>query len=134
MKILLDTSVYSQPIKRHPLPSVIARWKAGNESDYAVSAICEMELLYGVRLSGSASLERAWQAILRGRFPVLAFDADCAARYASLQAGFVAAGKTKPVFDLMIAATALVHSLELATCNPRDFEGITGLRVADWSA
>jgi tRNA(fMet)-specific endonuclease VapC len=133
MKILLDTSVYSQPIKRHPLPSVIARWKAGKESDYAVSAICELEVLYGIRLSGSAQLERAWETILRGRFPVLPFDTDCAARYASLQAAFVRAGTTRPAFVLMIAATALSNNLELATCNPCDFDDIPNLRVTDWS-
>ena len=33
----------------------------------------------------------------------------------------------------MIAATALSNDLELATCNPRDFDGIPNLRVADWS-
>ena len=133
MKVLLDTSVYSQPIRRNPLPSVIARWKAGKESDYAVSAICELELLYGIKLSGSAQLERVWEDILRGRFPVLPFDADCAACYASLQAAFVRAGNIRPAFDLMIAATALTNNLELVTCNPRDFDDIPNLRVTDWS-
>jgi predicted nucleic acid-binding protein len=29
----------------------------------------------------------------------------------------------------MIAATAIARDLPLYTCNPRDFEGIDGLRV-----
>ena len=134
MRILLDTSVYSQPIKRVPLPSVIERWKANPESDYAVSAICELEVLYGIRLSGSENLKIAFRRILHGRFPILPFDARCAAAYAELQADFVAEGATRPAFDLMIAATALVHKLELATLNARDFRGIPGLRVLDWGA
>jgi len=133
MKILLDTSVYSQPIKKKPLPAVIAHWKARPESDYAVSAICEMETLYGIRLRDSKTLQLAYRRILMGRFPVLPFDERCAAKYAELQAAFVKKGQTHPVFDLMIAATALVHKMELATCNARDFEGIEGLHVADWS-
>ncbi len=32
-------------------------------------------------------------------------------------------------FDAMIAATALANGLPVYTCNPRDFEGIDGLRV-----
>ena len=37
------------------------------------------------------------------------------------------------ILDRMIAATALVHDLVVATCNPRDFENIPGLQVQDWS-
>jgi predicted nucleic acid-binding protein len=133
MKILLDTSVYSQPIKKRPLPAVIAHWKEHPERDYAVSAICELEVLYGVYAAGSTSLSFAYEKILKGRFPVLPFDAVCATRYAQLQAEFVKNGNTRPTFDLMIAATALVHGLTLATCNATDFQGIEGLRVADWS-
>lgn len=88
MRMLLDTSVYSQPIKRHPLPSVVVHWKAAPESEYAVSAIAELEVLYGIALSGS---------------------------------------------DRLRDSTALVHGLELATCNAADFSGIPGLRVSDWS-
>jgi predicted nucleic acid-binding protein len=133
MLILLDTSVYSQPIKRRPLPAVVARWKARPESDYAVSAIAELEVLYGIRLAASEGLEASYRLILEGRFPVLPFDRDCALVYAGLQADSVRAGRTRPCFDLMIAATALVHDLELATCNAAAFAGLPGLRVADWS-
>ncbi len=133
MRILLDTSVYSQPIKKNPLPSVVVRWKASPESEYAVSAISELEVLYGIALSGSDRLWDVYRRILQDRFPVVPFDRDCAFRYAELQAAAVKAGRTRPSFDLMIAATALVHSLELATCNAADFAGIPGLSIADWS-
>ncbi|QMW22741.1 PIN domain-containing protein [Sandaracinobacteroides saxicola] len=33
----------------------------------------------------------------------------------------------------MIAATALVRGLPLATLNPDDFADVAGLRVEDWS-
>ena len=42
-------------------------------------------------------------------------------------------GKPRPVLDLMIAATALHHGLAVATLNARDFDGIPGLAVEDWS-
>ena len=38
------------------------------------------------------------------------------------------------VIDRMIAAQALVASAKLATLNPRDFRGIPGLTIEDWSA
>ena len=49
------------------------------------------------------------------------------------QAVFASEGRTRPIFDLMIAATAVVHELSLATCNAEHFKGIPELRVLDWS-
>lgn len=134
MKILLDTSVYSQPLKKMPLPAVVNHWKAYPETDYAVSAICELEVLYEIELSPSPVLRPAWERLLRDRFPVLPVDGEVAAIYARLQARAVQSGQPRPQFDLLIAATAIAHNLTLATCNPRDFAGIPGLRVEDWSA
>ncbi|MEI8095504.1 MAG: type II toxin-antitoxin system VapC family toxin [Spirochaetales bacterium] len=133
MKVLLDTSVYSQPLKKRPLDSVVSRWRMRPESDYAISAMVELEVLYGLHLKNSPPLFAFWEKLLKGRLPVLAFDNECAAVYARLQAGFSAAGFTKPQFDLMIASTALRHGLILATCNATDFAGIPGLVVEDWS-
>ena len=133
MRILLDTSVYSQPLKKQPLASVIARWRSRPETDYAVSAICELEVLYGIELSPSPLLRPAYERLLRDRFPVLPVDAAVAGIYARLQARCVQAGNTRPAFDLLIAATAIAHNLALATCNARNFSGIDGLRVEDWS-
>lgn len=133
MKYLLDTSVYSQPIKKQPLASVVAHWCAHAEGDYAVSAIGELEIQYGLALSGSARLLHAYTAILKGRFPILPVDERVAAVYADLQAEFARAGRPRPAFDLLIASTALVHRLRLATCNARDFTDIPGLAVEDWS-
>ena len=132
-RILLDTSVYSQPIKRRPLESVVRRWRERPESDYCLSVVCHLELLYGVYRSNSPTLRIAWERVLKDRFDLLSFDEACAARYARLQADAVGAGKMRPIFDLMIAATALVHNMSLATCNAGDFDGITGLAVEDWS-
>ena len=132
VSFLLDTSVYSQPIKNVPVPSVIARWKSHGEREYAVSALCELEVLFGIARSQSPRLRKAYEEILVGRFPVIPFDRRCALVYAELQAGFEKEGRPRPAFDLMIAATALVHDLELATLNVSDFQGISGLRIADW--
>ncbi|MBI4027754.1 MAG: type II toxin-antitoxin system VapC family toxin [Verrucomicrobia bacterium] len=43
------------------------------------------------------------------------------------------AGRTRPDFDLLIAATAKAHNLILATLNIRHFAAIEGLAVEDWS-
>lgn len=73
------------------------------------------------------------RSVLKGRVPVLPVDARVAELYARVQAACSRIGRPRPAFDLLIAATALVHGLILATCNARHFAGIEDLSVEDWS-
>ncbi len=130
---LLDTSVYSQPIKREPLLSVMQRWGALGDQSLCSSIICEAEVIQGLEIKNSPKLRQAYEAILKNRLPIFPVDLGVARIYARLQAAFVKNGRVKPVFDLLIAATALAHKLILVTCNFRDFEDIEGLIVEDWS-
>ena len=130
---LLDTSVYSQPIRKAPLQSVQRRWAALGDRSLSTSAICEAEVLQGLEAKGSDRLWRAYRSVLKDRVPVLPVDIRVAEHYARVQAASARAGRTRPAFDLLIAATALVHELTLATCNVRHFEGIEGLSVEDWA-
>ena len=132
MTVLLDTSVYSQPIRNTPLASVIVRWRRRLEAEYAVSAIVELEVLQGLCRNPSPRRTEKYQGLLKGRFPVLPFDAACAEIYARLQTEAAKIGQPRPAFDLMIASTALRNGLILATCNAKDFQGIDGLTVEDW--
>ncbi len=53
-------------------------------------------------------------------------------RYAEIRASLLDVGRTIPVLDLLIAATALVHDLILVTHNVKDFAFVPGLTVVDW--
>ena len=99
----------------------------------STSVICEAEVLQGLAAKGSERLWRAYRSVLKGRVHVLPVDIRVAEHYARVQAVSTRIGRTRPAFDLLIAATALVHKLTLATCNVRHFEGIDGLPVEDWS-
>ena len=99
----------------------------------STSVICEAEVLQGLEAKGSDRLWRAYRSVLKGRMHVLPVDIRVAEHYARVQASCTRIGRTRPAFDLLIAATALVHGLTLATCNTRHFEGIEGLPVEDWS-
>ena len=130
---LLDTSVFSQPIKDHPRESVLDRWSGLREEKLCTSAICLAEMLQGLRYRDSAKYWRRYRELLEDRYQVLPFDAAAAETFSLLAAELRQRGTPRPVVDLMIAATALRRGLILATLNTRDFTGIPGLRIEDWN-
>jgi tRNA(fMet)-specific endonuclease VapC len=71
------------------------------------------------------------EAIL-ATFPVLAFDLDCVRTHARLWADLAALGVNVGAHDLLIAATAIAHGLELATRDQRSFPKIPGLSLICW--
>lgn len=64
---------------------------------------------------------------------MLPFDEPVAAVFSKLSAHLRAGGTPRPALGLMIASTAGAHGLIVATLNPRDFEGLPGVAVEDWS-
>lgn len=132
MTYLLDTSVYSQPIKRQPVESVARRWKEVGDAACCVSVFCEMEVLQGLEMAGSERLHHLYRRVLAGRLPVVAFGTKEAAIYARLQAAAVRLGQRRPVVDLCIAATALAQGSTLVTRNEADFKGIPDLHLETW--
>lgn len=129
---LLDTSVYSQPLKPTPHPGVVARWQALGDAHLAISVITEAEVRYGLMLKGSANLEAAYERILRDRLPVLPVDEVVGATFARLKATQHQLGKRVPDLDLLIAATAQAHQLVVVTLNIKHFELIAGMRLEKW--
>ena len=130
---LLDTSVYCQPLRKKPLPSVVSRWKALGDASLCVSVLCEAEVLQGLEAKGSGPLWERYRSLLEGRLPILDITVDVARTYASLAGPLIRGGNRRPVVDLFIAATARTSGLVLATLNARHFDGIEGLAVENWS-
>ena len=130
---LLDTSVFCQPIKPRPLPSVIQRWQALGDDALAVSVLCQAEILYGIALKGSSRLQAAYEAVLKDRLTVFPVDEAESQTYGEMRATLEKAGKRVPDLDLLIAATAQTHGLIVATLNVLHFSLIPHLPVEDWS-
>lgn len=130
---LLDTSVFSQPIKDKPLPAVMDRWSNLREDAFCTSAICLAEILQGLRQRESFKYWRRYRELLENQYSVLAFDASVADTFSILAADMRRQGKPRPVLDLMIAATACRHGLVLATLNAGDCIDIPGLVIEDWN-
>ncbi|HEY0413823.1 MAG TPA: PIN domain-containing protein [Allosphingosinicella sp.] len=128
MPLLLDTSVAVDLIDQ--AESTISRVR-GADALY-LSVISRVELEAGVYRKGALDmLLRARLDALVGRVEQLPFTGREVGAYATIIAalGF----SRRRVVDRMIAATALTNDLSLATLNPRDFRGIPGLALEDWS-
>ncbi|MBM3465131.1 MAG: type II toxin-antitoxin system VapC family toxin [Armatimonadetes bacterium] len=130
---LLDTSVFSQPIKDHPVAGAMARWAQLGDGSACTGAICLAEVLQGLELRQSVKYWRRYRELLEHRYPVLAFDEAVAATYGELASSLARLGTPRPALDLMIASTAKTHGLIVATLDSRDFSDIPGLAVEDWS-
>ena len=130
---LLDTSVYCQPLKPKPLPSVQSRWRALGDDSVAISAVVEAEMLYGLELKQSRKLTAPYEALLKDRLHLFPVDAEVARCFAKIKAAAAKRrGHACSDLDFIIAATAKAHGLILATLNYRHFAGIEGLAVEDW--
>jgi tRNA(fMet)-specific endonuclease VapC len=64
-----------------------------------------------------------------GRVRILPLDQQALARFHSLRPSKRRVGTN----DLRIAAISLIHGAILVTRNVRDFKGIAGLQIEDWS-
>jgi predicted nucleic acid-binding protein len=96
-----------------------------------LTAITMAELQQGVVMAKNAAVRAARMEKLGAAvadFDPLPFDGDAAARYGTLVALAIAAGRDpRPRrMDLMIAAIASVQGLPLFTRNADDFKGLDG--------
>ena len=132
MKFLVDANVLSEPTKPAPDARVVA-WLRANERAIAVDPVILGELRFGILLlpkgKKRAVLERWFDAGV-GRLQCLPWDADTGLKWAELLARLRKAGKTMPIKDSLIAATAIVHDLVVATRNGIDFAK-AGVQVID---
>jgi predicted nucleic acid-binding protein len=129
---LVDANVLSEPTKPAPDPQVI-EWLRRNEKEVAVDPVVLGEIRFGILLlprgKRRTRLER-WFAEGVERVRCLPLEAETGLRWAQLLADLRSSGQSMPVKDSLIAATALVHRLSVATRKRRDFEK-AGVKVTD---
>lgn len=133
MIYLLDTSVYSQPLKRHRVLPALERWQKAGDDRCSISRVTVAEVEWGLHYENS---ERRWQSYrndLHGTIRILPTDDAVWTAFAKMRAAQTKIGQPVTPIDLLIAATAKVHDLTVATLNARDFSRIQGIRWEDWN-
>lgn len=132
MTYLVDANVLSEPTKPAPSREVI-EWLSANERNLVVDSIILGELCVGILALAPGrkrqQLEQWFDELLQ-TVVCLPWDAATGRRWAKLVVDLRRRGKTMPLLDGMIAATALQHDLTIATRNTRDFRK-AGLKVFD---
>lgn len=121
-RYLLDTNVVSELRKPKPHGAVVAWIETLRPEQIFLSAVTIGELQAGVELTRKNDAAKAleiegWVGRLEASFTALPMDSACFREWAR-----IVAGKSSALIeDAMIAATARVHGLQVATRNERDF-------------
>jgi predicted nucleic acid-binding protein len=123
MKYLVDANVLCEATKPSLNPHVLT-WLDRHEADLVVNPVILGEIRFGILLLPTGQkrrrLERWFQEGLAG-LPCLPWDLPTGFRWAELLAQLRQTGRSMPVKDSLIAATALVHDLHVASRNRQDF-------------
>ena len=126
---LLDTNVVSELRKPRPHGAVLAWLESLNDADLYLSAVTLGEIQAGIEITREQDRDKAdeieaWLALVAEAYNVLPMDAATFRAWARLMHR-----KSDTLYeDAMIAATAQMHGLTVATRNVADFKAL-GMEV-----
>ena len=125
MPYLLDTNVVSEVFRRAPDPRVIAWWER-TPGPFFLSVLVIGELRRGIERLAPRDPERARaldERLAQIRRTYAEFTLPVTQEVAQ-EWGRLSASRLVPDVDGLLAATAVVHDLTVATRNTRDFAGL----------
>ncbi len=130
-RYLLDTNVVSELRKNKPHGAVVAWVSSLQGEQIYVSAVTFGELQAGIEITRAQNAIKAeeigqWADRLQDTIQVLSMDASCFREWGRLMHG----RSDHLVEDAMLAATARVHGLAVATRNEKDFRQL-GVQVVN---
>ena len=103
------------------------------DEQFAIAAVTVAELWHGVECATVAQRSRraAYLQAIVGLMPVLAYTEQTAYEHARIWAALDSSGRMIGFYDLIVAATALERSGQVATFNKRHFARVPGLKVIE---
>lgn len=134
MKYLFDTCVISELVSKQPSARVVEWVDSLDPDDVYLSVLTIGEIIKGIeKLPNSrrkTELHTWLKEDLLARFQgkIIPIDTDVIVEWGILTAHVESAGKPMPAMDALIAATAKVNQLALATRNVSDFDA-AGMKV-----
>lgn len=125
---LLDTHVISEFVKKTPNAQVM-QWLQSVELP-TISAVTVEEAHFGLAWQPHTAKLALFKAVVQSLHAVYPITQEVAQRAGCLRGQLQAQGHTRSVPDMLIAATAQIHQLIVATRNVRDFVGC-GVQVVN---
>ena len=121
-RYLLDTNIISEIRKPKPHGAVVAWFDGLRDEQMCLSAVTLCELQEGIERTRRHDKEKAraieaWVDKLEHSTDVLPMDGRCFREAARMMVG----RQSDLFYDVMIAATARLHELTVATRNEKDF-------------
>ncbi len=130
MPYLFDTDAVSEVLRSKPLPGYV-RWLATvPRAEQFTSAVVIGELYKGAFRSSNRDFHLEYIEVrILPALTILPYDTNAARVYGEIEAALAQKRQTLADADLQIAATAIVHGLELVTGNLKHFARIPTLRI-----
>lgn len=122
IRYLLDTNVVSELRRPKPHGAILAWMDTLHPQQIFLSALTIGEFQAGAELTRKTDPAKAadienWLMVAEGAFSVIPMDSACFREWARLKTG----NSSESIEEAMIAATARVHGLHVATRNEKDF-------------
>ena len=127
---LLDTNILIHYLKG--LESVVSRLQKASPREVAIPSVVAYEIEYGTLKTRSARRRAIVSELLAG-FAQVPFDDAAARQAARIRVELETRGLVIGPIDLLIAGTALSRDAMLATNHLKEFSGLKGLRLSDWT-
>ena len=134
MIYLLDTNACIEFMRTGGVGALADRVRAVQPTDIGVCMTVRAELYAGAYYSAKSQQNLANVKLFLQAFSAPSFDERVADRSGEIWALLERTGQQIGAFDLLIAATALVHGLAVVTHNTREFSRVPNLRIEDWQS
>ena len=119
--MLWDTNIISELAKPQPHPDVLCF--AEQHHNITISVITLDELYFGLTWKPRPRIRLWLDNFVNNYCDVLPINQEIARFAGELRGDFQSQGITRTQADMLIAATAVIHRLPLATRNVADFSG-----------
>ncbi len=122
-RLLIDTSILIDHLRKTQKDKTVF-FQLASRYDYLISAITEFEFSIG-----STPQNRQFTETLLARLPVLPFDSAGVQRASKIYRDLKSKNQLISLPDIFIAATAIIHDLQLLTLNGKHFERVEDLKL-----
>ncbi|MEW6618727.1 MAG: type II toxin-antitoxin system VapC family toxin [bacterium] len=131
LQVVLDTDILSAIMRKNPIVIPKAQRYLAAHRRFTISIITRYEILRGLKAKGATMQEITFDHFC-ARNLILPLSDKVIVKAAEIYATLHQKGVLISDADILIAASALVHRLGIATNNEEHFRRIAGLQVENW--